>query len=60
MYKCTCPCFLDYRYCKHALAYALVKGEMTVPKAKDMTIIGKTAKKGRPKGTGMTQTQGKG
>ena len=48
IYACSCPQYSHYSYCKHGIALASAKNQITVPRAKDTTIIGKEAQRGRP------------
>lgn len=48
-YHCFCPMFGTNLNCKHSLAWAIIKGDISVPKEKDITRIGKKPKRGRPR-----------
>lgn len=47
-YRCSCPQFWQYRFCKQSIAYGLAKGCFELPPEKDMTVIGQKPRRGRP------------
>ncbi|KAH8068398.1 hypothetical protein JL721_6747 [Aureococcus anophagefferens] len=48
-WQCSCNNFWHYGKCKHSLAWAISRGEMTVPAIYRIDRIGDVRKRGRPK-----------
>lgn len=47
-YSCSCPLYAHYRVCNHSLALGLRNKDFTLPKTKELRVIGSVKTVGRP------------
>ena len=52
IYSCTCPQFMHYHFCKHAIGYGLYTTEQTAPAQFSRQVIGKRK---APAGANLTK-----
>jgi ribosomal protein L37AE/L43A len=49
LYSCSCAQFHQYFFCPHVLAHAINEKELVVPIDRQIAVIGRSGKAGRPK-----------